>query len=172
MCISGGFYGLTLNAKFMSGNIFINFLYLSLVDIAANILIIVLAKFVPRRFLLRFRGHRADWSWDLVPVPYERPLLSGLLFLGGISCILITAIPEHSNIVSFAGKFFISGAYSISYLVSAEIFPTTIRNAGLGLCSVMARVGSILCPYVLITKGLIYDANSKIYTVYNTYHFV
>ena len=67
MCISGGFYGLTLNAKFMSGNIFINFLYLSLVDIAANILIIVLAKFVPRRFLLRLRGHRTDLSRESRP---------------------------------------------------------------------------------------------------------
>ena len=105
----------------------------------------------------------------LIPVPYERLLLSGLLFLGGISCILITAIPQHSNIVSFAGKFFISGAYSISYLVSAEIFPTSIRNAGLGLCSVMARVGSILCPYVLITKGEILAEASTYREIYDIY---
>ena len=84
-----------------------------------------------------------------------KTVVSGLLFLGGLSCILVTVIPEHSNIVSYTGKFFISGAYSISYLVSAELFPTTIRNAGLGVCSVMARVGSILCPYVLISKGMI-----------------
>ena len=68
---------------------------------------------------------------------------------------------KYSNIISFVGKFFISGAYSISYLLSAEQFPTSIRNAGLGMSSVMARIGGILCPYILITQGKISKVTSN-----------
>jgi len=85
----------------------------------------------------------------------RRILLSGLMVLGGCACLLVLILPESwSNTISFVGKFFISGAYSFSYLISLELFPTSIRNFGLGVSSVMARIGGILCPFVLITKGL------------------
>ena len=77
------------------------------------------------------------------------------MVLGGCACLLVLILPDTwSNTISFVGKFFISGAYSFSYLISLELFPTSIRNFGLGVSSVMARIGGILCPFVLITKGL------------------
>ena len=53
-----------------------------------------------------------------------------------------------------SGKFFVSGAYALSYLISVELFPTSVRNIGLGVSSVLARVGGILCPFVLVTKDI------------------
>lgn len=46
------------------------------------------------------------------------------------------------------GKFGISAAFSSIYLVSAELFPTVMRNFGMGCSSTLARVGSAVSPYI------------------------
>ena len=47
-----------------------------------------------------------------------------------------------------AGKLSICAAYTTIYIFSAEIFPTPIRNVGIGAASMSARIGGILCPYL------------------------
>uniref|UniRef100_A0A914S3V2 Major facilitator superfamily (MFS) profile domain-containing protein n=1 Tax=Parascaris equorum TaxID=6256 RepID=A0A914S3V2_PAREQ len=46
------------------------------------------------------------------------------------------------------GKFAISCSFMCIFVYGSEIFPTTIRNVCIGLCSVIARVGGIVAPYV------------------------
>ena len=66
------------------------------------------------------------------------------MVLGGCACLLVLILPDTwSNTISFVGKFFISGAYSFSYLISLELFPTSIRNQAVGACSLVARFGGI-----------------------------
>jgi hypothetical protein len=36
-------------------------------------------------------------------------------------------------------KFFASGSYNIIYIYANELFPTRIRNTGMGICSMIAR---------------------------------
>ena len=61
--------------------------------------------------------------------------------------------------LSMIGKFGISAAFAIIYVFSAELFPTMVRNSGMGSSSVCARVGGIASPYIadlvsdLIVKG-------------------
>jgi len=42
------------------------------------------------------------------------------------------------------GKFGISAAFAIIYVYSAEIFPTDYRSAGIGSCSMFARMGGMI----------------------------
>ncbi|CAF1513732.1 unnamed protein product, partial [Didymodactylos carnosus] len=37
-----------------------------------------------------------------------------------------------------------AGSYAIIYIYSNELFPTGVRNSGMGICSMIARVGAIL----------------------------
>ena len=50
--------------------------------------------------------------------------------------------------MSTLGKFGAICAFAIIYVQAAEIFPTVLRNSGIGSSSSIARVGSILAPVI------------------------
>ena len=47
------------------------------------------------------------------------------------------------------GKFGFTMAFSVVYIYTAELYPTVLRNIGIGMCSSAARIGSITAPYVI-----------------------
>jgi OCT family organic cation transporter-like MFS transporter 4/5 len=46
------------------------------------------------------------------------------------------------------GKTGASGAFASIYVFSAELYPTTVRNAGIGASSCAARIGAMAAPYI------------------------
>ena len=46
------------------------------------------------------------------------------------------------------GKFFLTGGYGGIYVYTAELFPTALRNYGIGICSSVARLGGIAAPMI------------------------
>ncbi|CAM4673285.1 unnamed protein product [Leuciscus chuanchicus] len=48
-----------------------------------------------------------------------------------------------------AGKFGFTMSFTVVYIYTAELYPTVLRNLGLGMCSSAARIGSITAPYVI-----------------------
>lgn len=41
-------------------------------------------------------------------------------------------------------KFFATGSYAVIYIYANELFPTQVRNTGIGVCSMIARIGAIV----------------------------
>ena len=62
-------------------------------------------------------------------------------------------------IVSLTGKFAVSTSLAVLYVYTSELFPTEVRNKGLGVSSVATRCGSLLAPFValLVSVALIYS---------------
>nr|XP_006825792.1 PREDICTED: organic cation transporter protein-like [Saccoglossus kowalevskii] len=127
--ISFVYYGLSLNTAALGTNPYTAFLVSGAVEIPAYLL-----------------------CWFLLDKVGRRWLLCSFNVLGGIA-LIISVPPENVNIsaaLAMVGKFFIAGSFALVYIFSAEIYPTSVRNAGMGLASTWARVGSISSPYVML----------------------
>ncbi|KFP34799.1 Solute carrier family 22 member 13, partial [Chlamydotis macqueenii] len=56
--------------------------------------------------------------------------------------------PIVTTVLAIIGKFTASASFSTSYVYSAELFPTVVRQTGVGLCSMSGRVAGILAPLI------------------------
>ncbi|KAM9839710.1 solute carrier family 22 member 13b [Aulostomus maculatus] len=82
----------------------------------------------------------------------RRKCQAGMLTFGGAACLVILAIPEELpvavTVVAVLGKFAATGCFSIVYVYTAELYPTILRQNGVGLNSMCARVAGILAPLI------------------------
>ncbi|EDL09232.1 mCG21878, isoform CRA_c, partial [Mus musculus] len=78
------------------------------------------------------------------------------LTLAGIMYIIIIFIPGDLptvvTVLAVVGKFASAAAFTISYVYTAELFPTIIRQTGMGLVSMFSRVGGIITPLVMLLE--------------------
>ena len=72
---------------------------------------------------------------------------------GGGACLLIQLLssvaPAIIQSLALLGKLCLASSFAVVYIHSGEIFPTTVRNSGMGLVSVAARVGGIMAPFIV-----------------------
>nr|XP_012311077.1 solute carrier family 22 member 13 [Aotus nancymaae] len=78
----------------------------------------------------------------------------GTLVLGGLMCIIIIFIPADLPVVvtvlAVVGKMATSAAFTVSYVYSAELFPTILRQTGMGLVGIFSRLGGIVTPLMIL----------------------
>ncbi|CAH1251987.1 SLC22A3 [Branchiostoma lanceolatum] len=123
------YYGISLNAAAFHGNLYLNFAISGFVEIPAYLIsIYILDKF----------GRR--WS------------LSSLMVIGGLACTSAFFVPKHlfwlTTTLAMIGKFCITATFAIVYIFTAELYPTVIRQIGLGMGAMMARVGGMVAPFI------------------------
>eukprot|EP00057_Strongylocentrotus_purpuratus_P029167 XP_011683641.1 PREDICTED: solute carrier family 22 member 5 isoform X2 [Strongylocentrotus purpuratus] len=131
------YYGLTYSSGDLGFNVHLNFFLSGAVEIVGYVLAI---------FTIDFFG--------------RRPSIATFLIIGGCSCLINIGIPigTWNTVVALTGKSAISASYTIVYVYSAECFPTPVRSIGIGICSMMARVGTIVSPMILILGDYYYPA--------------
>lgn len=77
-------------------------------------------------------------------------ILMGGNLLSALSLLSLTVITNSDFTVFLAtlGLAGMSFSFPTIYLYSSEAFPTVVRNVGVGLGSVCARIGSMIAPYI------------------------
>ncbi|XP_061601750.1 solute carrier family 22 member 15 isoform X2 [Cololabis saira] len=133
------YYGLTLGASETSGSRYANVAMYGLVELPAYPLCIY---FISKHWAGR------------------RKSMASFLCLAGSACLFTMLVPAGSgtllSVTSLAllGKLMVSAGFNIAYIYTSELYPTAIRNAGLGVCSMSCRVGGILAPFVPSMRAL------------------
>lgn len=72
--------------------------------------------------------------------------------LAGICLVLIAFLPAYQVELASIGLVGMSISFPTVYLYAGELFPTVIRNVGIGAASMIARIGSMVAPFVITLK--------------------
>ncbi|XP_069501071.1 solute carrier family 22 member 20-like [Ambystoma mexicanum] len=79
---------------------------------------------------------------------------SSALILAGLMILVNVFVPQGMKIartvLSVLGKGSLAAAFTCAYLYSGELYPTEIRQTGMGFVSMNARAGSMVAPLVLM----------------------
>lgn len=74
--------------------------------------------------------------------------------LAAICMILIIFFKEYEVELASIALVGMSISFPTVYLYAGELFPTVIRNVGIGVASMIARIGSMVAPFVIAFKVL------------------
>lgn len=128
---SATYYGLTMAASDLGGNVYVSTALNGLVEIPSGLVAMFMIDRLGRRITL-----------------------CGFMLFGGVACLCIQLLPASlltlTTLFALLGKLSISSSFAAIYIFSGEIFPTMIRNSGMGIMSVAARIGGMLAPFILM----------------------
>lgn len=126
------YYGISLNLKNLGGDIYTNFAISASVEFPAYFCTIFFISWSGRRkSLFIFLLGTATSCWCCMKYTYSA------------SAFTMAALAA-------TGKFFITATFALIYVFSAELFPTVIRNLGMGVVSFTNRMGGVLAPFVVL----------------------
>ena len=128
------YYGLALNVKNLAGNLYINFSLASLIELPSSF---------ATQILLAKLGRRKSLFCLLLGASIACFLCTFLQLQGGQNVMAI-------SFTALIGRFFISASFAVLYVYSAELFPTVVRNVGMGISSFSARLGGMVAPFIVL----------------------
>ncbi|VDK66934.1 unnamed protein product [Onchocerca ochengi] len=129
------YYGLSTYSIHLPGNKYWNYVLSGLAELPAYIIIpYALENFGRKRIVAYTHCLVGTTHIVLIFIPNNYVWLS-------VTCWLVS-------------KFAISSSFMCIFVYGSEIFPTTIRNACLGLCAVIARFGGVIAPYVVLLSSV------------------
>jgi len=126
------YYQLMINIGNMGGNTFMNMFLLSLVEGPGSLVGVAAADWLGRR-----------WTH------------AGILFINAVCFFILTWIVQDPTLVPLVTvlcmvvKFNISATFTVAYVQAMEVFPTTVRQSGIGIATLVSQMISIGGPYVI-----------------------
>jgi OCT family organic cation transporter-like MFS transporter 4/5 len=129
------YYGLTYNTTELVGNPYVNFALSALVELVA----VAISHFTLEKF-----GRKVPYAINMV--------------MSGVGLLLIQFVPPTASwmitVLALLAKFSISFTYNGIYIITAEIYPTVIRNSCVSTCQTFSRFGAVISPQIqLIVRG-------------------
>ncbi|NXQ52097.1 S22A3 protein, partial [Anthoscopus minutus] len=131
------YQGLVMRLGIIGGNLYLDFFISGAVELPAAFLIIVTIDRIGRR------------------LPFA---MSNIV--ASITCLITAFLPEDISwlkmTVATLGRLSITIAFEVVYLVNSELYPTTLRNFGVSLCSSLCDLGGIIAPFLLFRLAAIW----------------
>ncbi|KAJ8304388.1 hypothetical protein KUTeg_017971, partial [Tegillarca granosa] len=156
------YYGLTLTSSTLAGNRFLNYFLTSVVEFPGAICYLYLIDRKGRKFSSIFFHAIAGVSLIIAVV---------LLVVGDDTGSLKIV----SSVFSLLGKFGISSSFNVIFLFTPEMYPTNLRNVGIGMASTAAKIGGMIAPFSMVlaakavwAPGVIFGGLCLLVTVLTT----
>ncbi|XP_032299183.1 solute carrier family 22 member 3 isoform X2 [Coturnix japonica] len=131
------YQGLVMRLGIVGGNLYLDFFISGAVELPAALIILITIDRIGRR------------------LPFA---ISNIV--AGIACLITAFLPEDipwfKTTVATLGRLGITIAFEIVYLVNSELYPTTLRNFGVSLCSSLCDLGGIIAPFLLFRLAAIW----------------
>ena len=137
------YYALAFGVGNMEGNVYINSVLLSAVQIPAGFICFPMNRFGRKR---TFIACPMISSIACVILPFTKPLAHG----------------NFQIVFAMIGKSMAAGGFNLLFTYSPETYPTVLRGTGLLLGSASARVALILAPFVTDLNYGPYDCTQYI----------
>ncbi|XP_054426621.1 organic anion transporter 3 [Pteronotus mesoamericanus] len=126
------YYSLALNVEDFGVNLYLLQLIFGGIDVPAKFLTILSMNYLGRR------------TTEVT-----------VLILAGGAILALTFVPSDlqtlRTVLAVFGKGCLSSSFSCLYLYTSELYPTVIRQTGMGVSNLMTRMGSMMAPLVRIT---------------------
>ncbi|KAM6940202.1 solute carrier family 22 member 6-B-like [Xenentodon cancila] len=134
-CVATTFYGISFNITGFGLNIYLTQFTYALIEVPAKVSVY---------YLLDKIGRRSTEA--------------GSLLLVCICLGINVVIPKHMSVartvVAVIGKGFSSASFATLVLYSSELYPTVVRQNGMGYNSFMARFGVAVAPLILLLDDI------------------
>ncbi|KYO18672.1 hypothetical protein Y1Q_0009127 [Alligator mississippiensis] len=131
------YQGLVMRLGIAGGNLYLDFFISGAVELPAALLILLTIDRIGRR------------------LPF---VISNIV--AGVACLITAFLPEDikwlKTSVATLGRLGITMAFEIVYLVNSELYPTTLRNFGVSLCSGLCDIGGFIAPFLLFRLAAIW----------------
>ncbi|XP_027853755.2 solute carrier family 22 member 21-like isoform X2 [Aphis gossypii] len=134
MTITLVYYGLSLTSVEFSGNKYVNFMLVNIVEVPA--------------FLT---------SWYFMEHFSRRNTQAFSFLFSGIGCIMVNLVAKDyawfKLILFLSSKYAITMAFNTMYVFTAEMFPTELRMSLFGIASMFGRMGSMFAPQMTLLSA-------------------
>jgi hypothetical protein len=138
--VSMCYYALQFNAGSLGDDEYSVMIWMGLLDVPARLSIVYFAFKYGRKCTTRWYFTVCAVSLGLCLVPSVAKIYLGIMNLKSIFVMI-----GHG-----AG----GGIFSLLYTYTSEVMPTLARSTGVSMCSTIARVASILSPFVIILNQI------------------
>lgn len=133
--VNFSYYGLTLDVSGLGLNVYQTQLLFGAVELPSKIMVY---------FLVRHLGRRLT----------EAGMLLGAALTFGTSLLVSLETKSWITALVVVGKTFSEAAFTTAYLFTSELYPTVLRQTGLGLTALMGRLGASLAPLAALLDGV------------------
>ncbi|NXT89766.1 S22A7 protein, partial [Anhinga rufa] len=129
--VSFSYYGMSMNLTGFGLDMYLSQFVFGIIEIPAKMIMYVLVNRV---------GRRQSQAWALI--------LTGLCI--GANVIIPNSFTSLRSAVAIVGKGFSEAAFTTVFLYTSELYPTVLRQNGMGYTSFVARLGGALAPLMFL----------------------